>query len=74
MKDDDEYYVQMAEAWLIADLAVFNVEAVKSFLQTSKLKYNILGKAIQKMCDSFRISQQDKAFVKSLRNKLKDNG
>lgn len=74
MKDDDEYYVQMAEAWLIADLAVFNVEAVKSFLQTSKLKYNILGKAIQKMCDSFRISQRDKAFVKSLRSKLKDNG
>ncbi|MBQ2711414.1 MAG: DNA alkylation repair protein [Clostridia bacterium] len=74
MKDDDEYYVQMAEAWLIADLAVFNVEAVKSFLQTSKLKYNILGKATQKMCDSFRISQQDKAFVKSLRIKLKDNG
>lgn len=74
MKDDDEYYVQMAEAWLIADLAVFNVEAVKSFLQTSKLKYNILGKAIQKMCDSFRISQQDKQFVKSLRSKLKDNG
>lgn len=73
MKDDDEYYVQMAEAWLIADLAVFNVEAVKSFLQTSKLKYNILGKAIQKMCDSFRISQQDKQFVKSLRSKLKDN-
>lgn len=74
MKDDDEYYVQMAEAWLIADLAVFNVEAVKSFLQISKLKYNILGKAIQKMCDSFRISQQDKAFVKSLRIKFKDNG
>ncbi len=73
IKDDDEYYVQMAEAWLIADLAVFNVEVVKRYLQTSTIKYNILGKAIQKMCDSFRISQEDKLFVKSLRGQLKNN-
>lgn len=73
MKDDSEYYVQMAEAWVICDLAVYNIEDVFSFLNNSKIKYNILGKAIQKICDSFRISIEDKEYAKSLREKLKKN-
>lgn len=73
MKDDDEYYVQMAQAWLIADLGVYNIEEVKSFLENTRLKYNITGKAVQKLCDSFRISREDKEYVKSLRPKLKMN-
>lgn len=73
MKDDPEYYVQMAEAWLICDLAVFNPQDAIEFIENSTLKYNILGKAIQKMVDSFRISNEDKAYVKSLRPKLRKN-
>lgn len=73
MKDDEEYYVQMAEAWLICDLAVFNSDEVVKFLSKSKIKYNILGRAIQKMCDSFRISNKVKEIVRGLREKLKDN-
>ncbi len=73
MKDDEEYYVQMAQAWLIADLGVFNIEAVKRFLETTNLNYNITGKAVGKLCDSFRISKEDKEYVKSLRPKLKEN-
>lgn len=73
IKDDDEYYVQMAEAWLIADMGVYQFEVVYNYLKDSKVKYNILGKAIQKMCDSFRISDIDKERVKALRSKLKEN-
>lgn len=73
IKDDKEYYVQMAQAWLICDLAVYNPEEVVKFLSNSKIKYNILGRAIQKMCDSFRISDEVKETVKGLRDKLKDN-
>ena len=73
MKNDDEYYVQMAEAWLICDLAVFNPDEVIKFLEKSKIKYNILGRAIQKICDSFRISDDVKEIVKRLREKLKNN-
>lgn len=73
MKDDEEYYVQMAEAWLIAELGVFNIEEVKHFLESTTLNYKITGKAVQKLCDSFRISKEDKEFVKSLRTKLKEN-
>lgn len=73
MKDDPEYYVQMAEAWVICDLAVYNPEETIRFLENSDLQYNILGKAIQKMVDSFRISPEDKHYVKILRSKLKAN-
>lgn len=73
IKDDSEYYVRMAEAWLICELAVYNFSEVFEYLNNSKIKYNILGKAIQKICDSFRISEEEKNAVKSLRDKLKRN-
>lgn len=73
LKNDPEYYVQMAEAWLICDLAVFNPKETIRFIEESDLSYKILGKAIQKMVDSFRIKAEDKLYVKSLRLKLKQN-
>lgn len=73
IKNDDEHAVQIAQAWLICDLAVFNKEAVFSFIENCGLKYNILGKAIQKICDSFRFSDADKERVKALREKVRGN-
>ena len=74
MKDDDAYYVQMAEAWLLCDLAVFHSDIVLEYMRSSKLKYNILGKAIQKIQDSYRISEADKAAFRVLREQLKNTG
>ncbi|MBE6662687.1 MAG: hypothetical protein E7606_05375 [Ruminococcaceae bacterium] len=74
MKDDDAYYVQMAEAWLLCDLAVFHSEDVLAFMRTSTLQYNILGKAIQKIQDSFRIGEADKVAFRALREIVKKNG
>ncbi len=71
MKDDDEYYVQMAEAWLIADLAVYSTDEVVRFIETASLKYSITGKAVQKICDSYRISPEVKAHLRSIRPRLK---
>lgn len=59
MKDDMEYYVQMAEAWLICDLAVFNPKETIAYIENSDLDYAIIGRAIQKMTDSYRISDED---------------
>ena len=69
MHDDDEYYVQMAQGWLICDLAVFNPEAVYDFMKESTLHYNILGKAIQKISDSFRFTQEQKERFRALRER-----
>jgi len=71
MKDDDHYYVQMAQAWLIAELAIFEPEKVYAWLPGNGMKYNINGKAIQKICDSFRISDEWKEKFKGLRERLK---
>ncbi len=71
MKNDEAYYVQMAQAWLIAELAIHEPEAVYNWFWKNDLKYNINGKAIQKICDSFRISAQWKEEFKKLRQLLK---
>ena len=71
LKDDDEYYVQMAESWLVAELAVHEPEAVYAWFWSNELKYNINGKAIQKISDSFRITDQWKEEFKKLRRLLK---
>lgn len=71
MQDDEHYYVQMAQGWLAAELAVHEPEKVYDWFWKNNLKYNINGKAIQKICDSFRISDQWKEEFKKLRRILK---
>ena len=71
MHDDEHYYVQMGEAWLIAELAVTEPDKVYKWLNVNALRYNINGKAIQKICDSYRISDEWKERYKELRARLK---
>ena len=71
MKDDDHYYVQMAESWLIAELAIFEPEIIHRWLSANGLKYSINGKAIQKIYDSYRVSPEWKERFKALRPALK---
>lgn len=69
--DDGHYSVQMAQAWLVAELAVLEPEAVYRWFAENDLKYNVNGKAIQKICDSFRISDEWKEKYKQLRPELR---
>lgn len=71
LHDDEAYYVQMAQGWLIAELAVHEPEKVYHWLRQNDLQYNINGKAIQKICDSFRISDDWKVAFKKLRPALR---
>lgn len=71
MRDDEHYHVRMAQAWLIAELAVFQPEAVYDWFPGNGLGYDINGKAIQKICDSFRISKEWKERFKALRPGLR---
>ena len=74
MKEDDQYYVQMAEAWLIAELTVNEPEAVYQWMKDCRLSYSICGKAIQKICDSYRISKDWKERFRALRPKWREQG
>jgi 3-methyladenine DNA glycosylase AlkD len=71
LKDDDEYYVVMAEAWLISYLAIYHPERTLEYLNNTNLKYNIVGRAIQKTCDSFRVSKEYKEKIKKIRSRYK---
>ena len=71
MQNHEHYYVQMGEAWLIAELAIFEPEKVYGWFQENDLLYNINGKAIQKICDSYRIADGWKDEFKGLRAKLR---
>ena len=68
--EDDHYTVQMAQGWLISELAVFQPDVVFSWLKENGLSYRINGKAIQKICDSYRISREWKERFKGLRPSL----
>ncbi len=71
MHNDAHYYVQMAESWLIAQLAIWEPEKVYQWFRSNDLNYAINGKAIQKICDSFRISDEWKEKYKQLRPELR---
>ena len=67
LKDENEYYVVMAESWLISYLGIYYPDKTLEYLKTKPLEYNIVGRAIQKICDSFRINDDYKNKFKEIR-------
>ena len=71
-KNDDHYTNQMAEGWLICELAIFfPEEMLEWFMKENYLSYKINSKAIQKICDSYRITDEVKGRFKALRETMK---
>ncbi len=64
---EEVYHVVMAQAWLLSFLAMCNPDRTWEYLRDCDLGYNIVGRAIQKICDSFVISPEDKARFRALR-------
>lgn len=71
LKNDEHYYVIMAEAWLISYLAIYFPEKTLKYLNDCNLSYDIVGRGIQKICDSFRIDDEYKEKFKLIRKKYK---
>lgn len=67
LHDDEAYYVQMAEGWLLSYLAIYHPEETLEYLSRCPLDYSIVGKGIQKTCDSFRVSPEWKQRFRELR-------
>lgn len=65
MIKSEEYYVEMAIAWLLATAIVKNREKTLNFLKESsdELPKNVRKMAAQKMRDSRQVSQEDKVLV-----------
>ena len=63
----DYYYVHMAAAWLIAEVLVKNYESGLEFIKTNALDIKTHNKAIQKACESFRLTSEQKEYLKTLK-------
>ncbi|MBR4179522.1 MAG: DNA alkylation repair protein [Treponema sp.] len=65
----NEYYVNMMTAWLFAEALVKQWDATLPFIQKQKLDSWTHNKAIQKACESFRVSTERKEYLRSLKIK-----
>lgn len=65
----DEYYVNMMTAWLFADALVFQWDTALEFLNLRKMDTWTHNKAIQKAIESFRITDEQKSFLRGLKIK-----
>ena len=63
----EEYYVNMMTAWLFAEALVKQWETAIIFIQNKKLDVWTHNKAIQKACESFRVSPEQKEYLRSLK-------
>jgi len=64
-----EYYVNMMRAWYFATALAKQYEAVLPYIEQLRLDKWTHNKAIQKAIESYRISPEQKAYLKSLRSK-----
>ena len=65
----DEYYVRMMQAWYFATALAKRYDAVLPFLTTHQLEPWTHNKTIQKAVESYRITEEQKNHLKSLKIK-----
>ena len=63
----DEYYVNMMTAWLFAEALVKQWDTAVIFLETRRLDPWTHNRTIRKACESFRIPDERKAYLKTLK-------
>ena len=65
----EEYYVNMMRAWYFATALAKQYEAVIPFIEKNRLDVWTHNKAIQKAVESYRITPEQKEYLKSLKIK-----
>jgi len=65
----EEYYINMMIAWYFATALAKQPDAVMPFLQQRRLDKWTHNKAIQKAIESYRISEETKAYLRTLKMK-----
>lgn len=64
---NEGYYVKMAVAWAISICLIKFYEQTIEFLQNSNLDIRIYNKSIQKAIESYRITNEQKEFLKKMK-------
>ena len=65
----DEYYVNMMIAWYFANALAKQYEAALPYIEDQKLDKWTHNKAIQKAVESYRITPEQKEYLKTLKRK-----
>lgn len=63
----DEYYINMAIAWFYSVAIIKQIDKTLPILQSKTLPAFVQNKAISKCCDSFRIDNNTKEYLKTLK-------
>ena len=66
----EEYYIRMMQAWYFATALAKQYEAAVQYLEQRKLPPWVHNKTIQKARESYRISGEQKEYLKSLKISL----
>lgn len=63
----DDYYVKMMQAWYFATALAKQYEAVLPYLEERRMERWTHNRTIQKAVESFRVPQEHKAYLRTLR-------
>ena len=63
----DEYYINMMIAWYFATALAKQYDAIIPYLEQKRLDNWTHNKAIQKSVESYRITSEQKAYLKTLK-------
>lgn len=72
MIDNDNnsfYYVMMAKAWLISECYIKYPKQTFEYLKRTNIDDITFNKAISKICDSYRLTKEDKIVLKKMKKK-----
>lgn len=63
----EEYYIRMMQSWYFATALAKEYDAVLPFIENKKLEKWTHNKAIQKAIESYRITDEQKAYLRKLK-------
>lgn len=69
MRDEGEYYVNMAVAWLVSECFVRFRDKTLAFFESGQYNAFVAAKAVSKCRDSWRVSPEDKQMLLAYRRK-----
>ncbi len=63
----DEYYIKMMQAWYFATALAKRFDDIVPYLEQNKLDADTHNKTIRKAVESYRITEEQKAYLKTLK-------
>ena len=65
--ENSDYYVYMAKAWYLAEALIKQYDVTIKYFEKKLLSKDVHNKAIQKAIESYRISDETKKYLKTLK-------